>query len=136
MEPKRYEYKVDEKTYIQRPLVLGQLKQLIAFLGTLELPAIDINQADVGVFLGILGDRIPHALAIVLNEDGIKLQEKNLEAMASEIESTFDLEITIKAVEDFFDCNPIVSLLNKLTLGMQNLKKSILESGLMKPVLS
>lgn len=120
-----YEYEVNGKLYRQKPLVLGQIKQLIVFLGNLAFPAIESAEAEIGMIIGILGDRLPHALAIVLTEDGIPLKEKNLENMAAEIESTFDIAITMRIVEDFFDCNPIASLFDRVTLGMQKLADTL-----------
>lgn len=116
-----YQYEVNGKIYHQKPLVLGQVKQLIIFLGNLAFPVNESAEAEIGMIMGILGDRLPHALAVVLHEDGVPLQQKNLDNLAAEIESTFDIETTMRVVEDFFECNPVVSIFNKLTAGMQKL---------------
>lgn len=108
MEEKRYT--IGGKTYIQRTLVLGQVKQLKIVLTGLEIPE---NSTGFDV-VEILGDRIPQALAIVLTEEGTTLKGKDLTALAEELEFSIEAQVVFEVIEDFFICNPTVTLLQKL----------------------
>jgi hypothetical protein len=122
-------YKAAGKIYVQKPLVLGQIKQLTAALGNIAIPV--SAAADLGAIslLAMLGDRLPDILAVVLIEDGTPLREKDLDALAAEIAATFDLEMTVQVIEDFFDCNPAASILERLTQVMGNIMTSIRPPG-------
>lgn len=104
-----YKYTVGDKIYIQKPLVLGQISQLIECLkgktiewsGPLEM-------------YSQLKDRFPRLLAIVLTEEGKSPGGKDLDTIEVEVEFSIDLDTTLKVIEDFFDCNPTASLLKKL----------------------
>lgn len=61
-----FKYIIDGKTYIQKPLVLGQIRQLIGHLKGLEIKP---GSSGVGIVFE-LGDQLPAALAIVLVEEG------------------------------------------------------------------
>ncbi len=102
-------YRIGGKTYEQRPLVLGQLRQLLAVLGDVALPA------DAGALglVAALGEKLPLALAVVLTEKGQSPAGKDLPAAAAEIEFAISPETALEVVEDFFDCNPIASLLDR-----------------------
>jgi len=43
-------------------------------------------------------------------EDGVPLKKKNLTEVQELLEENLSIEQTIKVIEDFFDCNPIVSI--------------------------
>lgn len=124
-------YKIAGKSWTQRPLVLGQVQQLLTVIKGLMIPP----GAGVLQLVEILGDRLPIALAIVLVEEGKEIRERvgirvslndgvmvpewyqNLEVMAaiaSEIFAVIDIETTIKVVTDFLACNPVSGLLDQL----------------------
>jgi len=97
------EYIIGGKKYIQRPLVLGQVKQLSKLLKDVV-----ISPGDTPVnIIEILGDKLPEAMAIVLTPEGQTVKDKNIEEIAREIEFQLDLETAVKVVEDFFVCNQI-----------------------------
>lgn len=104
-------YIINEKTYTQKPLVLGQVIQLSKLLNGIAFPS------DRGVkgIISAIGDRLPLALAIVLIPEGTELKDKDISAIAGELEFTINPETAIEAVSDFFACNPINSVLEKLT---------------------
>ncbi len=108
----KFTYTIGGKKYVQRPLVLGQVNQLMQLLKGMVIP----ERLDIMLLISLMGDRLSKALAIVLIEEDCKsLKDRNLEALAAEISFNVETETAIKVVEDFFDCNPIASLLEKLS---------------------
>lgn len=106
-----FKYTIGDKTYIQKPLVLGQIMQLIKIIDGLKIPS-GINTLGL---IAALGDRSPLALAIVLTEEGKSPKDKDIEAFSKEIQFDIRPEEAIKVVEDFFDCNQVPSLLKSLS---------------------
>lgn len=103
-------YTIGNKTYIQKPLVFGQLKQLISLLQGLKIPdALDIFQ-----LIDILDNKIHKAVAIVLTEEGTSLRDKDIEKVEKEIEYEIDINTIAKVIEDFFELTPISSLLERI----------------------
>ena len=132
-----YKYEAAGKTYIQKPLVLGQIKQLIGALGNIEIPgSLEDGGYSPAWILAALGDRLPHVLAVILAEEGKPLMEKDLPALADEIEVSFDIETTVRVIEDFFVCNPAASILERLTGVMEKVAKSIRPPGSTRSALS
>jgi hypothetical protein len=121
-----FKYEVGGKKYIQKPLVLAQIKQLISRTQDLEIP----GEIDVLELIGLLGDRIPGALAIVLTEKGAALRDKDLDALALELEYSITHETILQVIEDFFVCNPIASLLSKLSGMATQIQTGIKPTGL------
>lgn len=105
-----HRYDIDGITYIQRPLVFGQIKQLSTLLGGVT---IDLNNAAEGL-LQVVGDHMPQALAIVLTPEGTRLKDKDLTELADTLEFAITAEQIVQVVDDFFTCNPVVSILNRL----------------------
>ncbi len=116
-----FKYTINGKNYTQRPLVLGQVQQLITTLKMLYIPK-DIDTAGIIV---LLGNKLSRAIAIVLIPENVNLKDKDIDALAEEIEFSISPEITLQVVDDFFVCNPIISLLEKLT-GTINLIDKLL----------
>lgn len=133
-----YKYHIGDKVYCQKPLVLGQIKQLEAFMKNFIIPG-DLN---VITLMSILGDKIPSALAIVLIEEGKSLSDRfglsvsplkrgdqgvcnsgfgyepileTMNQIALAIAINIDLETTAQVIEDFFACNPTASIFQRLS---------------------
>jgi hypothetical protein len=112
----KFEYEIDGRRFIQRQLVPGQIKQLRKFLEGMVLP-VDFSPSNI---LAVLGDRVSEAAAIVLTpSDGteggyLALKNKDVKALTEEFEYSLAIETSIQVVTDFFDCNPIASILEKL----------------------
>jgi hypothetical protein len=115
-------YAIGDKMFTQRALVLGQVNQLTGIMKGITFPA-DIDAVKM---IALLSDKLPAALAIVLlDTDSVTdktkrevaeyLSSRDLDALAKEIAFMVDPETTIKVIEDFFDCNPIPSLLARFT---------------------
>jgi len=114
-------YDIGGKTYIQKPLVLGQLRQLLAVLKEVEIPA----DANVPCLIDVLGAHLPDALAVILNPEGISPRDKELGALADEIEFTITPEQIFEVVDDFFGCNPLPSLLDRVGVAAEAIKASM-----------
>lgn len=115
MEEKKYQ--IGGKTYIQRPLVLGQIKQLMALLRGVVIPA---GITALGI-IELLGDRLPEAAAIVLTEEGKSPRNKDMPRLAEETEFALNAEQILEIVEGFFLLNPLSSLLSRLAGMMESL---------------
>jgi hypothetical protein len=110
METKIYTYTIGSKNYTMKPLVMGQVNQLITLLK-------DSNIPETGEIMGILlaiGDKLPNAVAIVLHDPDVSLKDKNVEALANEIAFELSPEMFLQVAEDFFECTPIYSLFKKM----------------------
>lgn len=106
-----YKYQIGDKTYVQKKLVLGQWRQLLDLLKGLSIPQ-DLGAREI---VPVFGDKLSHALAIVLTEEGKHVRNKDMIALASELEFAIEPEMVLQVVEDFFDCNPIPSLLKRMS---------------------
>jgi len=106
-------YDIGGKSYVQKPLVLGQLRQLLAALKGVTIPT---NVDSMGL-VDALNDHLPAALAIVLIPEGFSPRDKDIEALAAEIEFAITPEQIFEVVEDFFVCNPLPSLLDRLGMA-------------------
>lgn len=116
-------YDIGGKNYSQKPLVLGQLRQLLEILKGVALPA----NMDTLALVNAMSDRLPAALAVVLIPEGTSsLRDKDLDALAAEIEFAISPEQTLEVVEDFFDCNPLPSLLNKLGMAAGKIQQQLM----------
>lgn len=103
-------YEIGGKTYIQRPLVLGQVRQLLDVLQGAVIP----GNVDALGLVSVLGDKLPLALAAVLTEEGQSPRGKDIPALAGELEFAISPEQAIAVIEDFFAGNPLVSFLERL----------------------
>jgi hypothetical protein len=128
------EYDINGTIYVQRPLVIGQVRQLAAVLKGVSFHP----EMDVADLVEAMGDRLFTAVAIVLNEKGRPLKGRNIEALAAELEFIMTPELLLQAIDDFFVLNPISSILDRigtLTEKSRNLI-TILTNVLMKYWLS
>jgi hypothetical protein len=111
------EYEIGDKTYVQKPLVFGQIKQLTTLLKSIKWP----DKLDVIEITETLTDVLPQAFAIVLIEKGKDspkdLKGKNLKALEEELEFGVSTALINTVIEDFLSCNPINSLWD-LTKGV------------------
>lgn len=128
MEEKKYE--IGGKTYIQRKLVLGQWKELWAILENCAIPN-DINPISL---VTSLGNNLFPILAVILTEEGLPLQGKDIQTLAGEIEYGITPETAIEVIADFFELNPIPSLLNNLWALAEQFREKMTEIGLTSSV--
>jgi len=130
MEERKYE--IGEKTYVQRPLVLGQMRQLIDLLKGITIPA----GADAYGLINALGDSLPQVLAIVLTEEGKSPRDKNMKEAAVEIEFAITPEQTLEVVDHFFELNAIPSLLSRIAGMAEKIGERMTETGSRKSAFS
>ena len=112
------QYKIGDKIYIQRPLVIGQVKQLLAELQGIVIP----SNVDVIDLVAAIGDRLPDALAVILTPDGMSPKDKNLKELSEELAFSITIEKALEVVEDFFDLNPVSSLFERLNLAIEKIQ--------------
>lgn len=121
MEPQQFKYKIGDNTFVQRPLVNGQVRQLVNAMEGMVLPG-DFNPQKI---MAAFGDKLHTAIAIALLdakeiesktniEVGRYLRSRDIPELAADLEWCIEPEISVKVIEDFFDCNPIASLLEKM----------------------
>ncbi len=119
MEERQYE--IGGTTYIQRPLVLGQLRQLLKVMEGIYIP----SSLDAMGLINAMSGNLPTALAIVLSPRGVAVRDKDITALTTEIEFAISLEQIVEVVEDFFDCNPLPSLLEKVIMAAGSITKQL-----------
>ena len=103
MEPKRFDYEIGGKRYVQRPLVLGQAIRLLEVIGAAQkLPETD----DALAWLTALGEHAAEAVAAVLIPEGKAAREVDWDAQAEEIRWGADMTTTLRVIRDFFACAP------------------------------
>lgn len=110
METKEYKYTIGNKVYFMKPLVMGQLQQLISIIKDVHIT----DSGNLAMLMMDLGDRLPEAIAVVLHDPDVPLKDKNLKEMSDSIAFEMTPEQTLQIVEDFFDCTPVSSLLEKI----------------------
>jgi hypothetical protein len=101
-------YNINGKTYTQKPLVIGQvadMKNLIAGIQIVDLSPLGIIQS--------LGDKLPMALAVVLIPEGAKVKNRDLLAIAEEMEENLDIDTALEMAADFLSFNPLSSISSK-----------------------
>ena len=124
-EKKIYSYEIGGKKYTQEKLVLGQIEQLLPIAEGITLH----EGSEALEVVRLLGDKISTAIAIVLREDNQHLKDKNVEQLAEALKFEMEMDTAFKVVEDFFLCNPIASLLDKLADMMDRVTESLVMDG-------
>jgi hypothetical protein len=117
-------YTINGNTYTQKKLVLGQISQLTALMKGLVF-----SGTDAMAIIGALGDKLPEAIAIVLRKEGEALADKDMTSVLRDV-NEIDIPEAVQIVADFFDCNPIHSLLESVNGIVAAIQRST--SGLMK----
>jgi hypothetical protein len=119
---KRYE--ICGKTYVQRPVVLGQFNLLLPVLKGLEIS----GGSAVEVAFS-LGEGLHKALAVVLIEEGQTVRDacrpECLLEREADIQWAIDPEVVVEVIEDFFECNPISSISEKIGNAMSKLNSRL-----------
>lgn len=126
-EPQKFIYQVGEKKFVQRKLVLGQIKQLTQFLKGLDLripEGGDESGTAVAIFQAI-GDRLAEAVSIVLVEEGQTIKERDMEKLQEYLDDNMDYEMALTVISDFFVCNPLGSVLKELQAKLTQAKASM-----------
>ncbi|HBE45742.1 MAG TPA: hypothetical protein DDW17_09975 [Deltaproteobacteria bacterium] len=120
----KYVYEINGKRWIQKPLVIGQVKQLISIIGHLKIP----GNIDIPGLIALLGEELPRVIAIILTPEGMSLREKEIDTLEKELEETLYIETAIQVIEDFFDLNPIALSLERLTGAIEKIQSQMIQS--------
>ncbi len=115
-------YQIGDKTYLQRPVVMGQLGLLLPLLESIQISETGLQAGNV---LAALGRNLTRALAIVLIEEGKSVRDamSDLDARTEEIQWAMSPEMALEVIEDFFDCNPISSIAQKITGAVERIRE-------------
>lgn len=98
-------YEIGGQTFFQRPLVLGQIEQLVPVLEALPIDGRKMGADDI---LRALGARAPLAFAVVLAPEGSSSpQSKDLEQIAEHFRWNLDMPMALEVIDDFLSCNRI-----------------------------
>ena len=118
----RRTYNIKGRLFYQKQLVLGQLELLVDLLKDVSL---EKGLTNLGI-LKALGGKMPRAMAIVLLEEGYKLEKIEIgeNGNAKEIEdvkklteffaNNVDISLALKAITDFFVCTPMTNIMQTL----------------------
>jgi hypothetical protein len=117
----QFTYEIGGKKYIQKKLVFGQIRQLESELSGITVTSETTIIQLINKLIG--GGMLSKFFAIILTPEGTKLKDKNIDELASEIEFDIDIELGIKVIEDFFACNQIASIFEKLIKAVEALQK-------------
>jgi hypothetical protein len=123
-EKKQTTYKIGDKTYHQRPVVIGQARQI-----SNAIKGMSINYSDPFSVINSVGDKIVELVAIVLIPDGVELKIKNLDKVIYDIEWELSPELAIEIVTDFFIINPLSLISEKVTGAIKSLSKANPKAG-------
>lgn len=104
------EYDINGRTFVQKPLVMGQYKQLLQILDGIVLP----EQLTLASLLDALGGRLYAAIAVAITEKGCSPRDKDIGALAAELEWSADADTVLRVVDDFFALNPVSSIYEKI----------------------
>lgn len=104
-------YRIGEREFEIKPLVLGQVRQIAELFEDTNL--VELFSQDIDSFLKIVGKKLPRFLAIVLREKGKPLKDKDLDELTSLIEEEVDITTALRMVRDFFGVNDIRSLIEE-----------------------
>ena len=107
MEAKKYI--INDKTYIQKPLVLGQIGILMKIAEGRV-----INDLSVFGLIHVFGDILPKIAAVILIPEGSKVSARDLAALEEEFTNELEIDTALEVAADFLSCNPVSSLFTKL----------------------
>lgn len=125
MEVTQFTYTIDGESFVLKPLVMGQLNQLINLIKDVEFK----EDVTIPTIITTLGDKLPEAIAIILHEPEVELQKKNIKELAERLAFAPEMtpELCLQIVEDFFVCTPVSSLLKKVNETVEKVSLKINE---------
>jgi len=103
-------YTIEGREFVQKPLVWGQVRQLLAVLKGVDLTEA-VSPMDI---ISLIGDKMPDALAVVLTEKGGSVKDKDLTSLSEFLGFHIPVKMMVMVIEDFFECNPTAIYLEKI----------------------
>jgi hypothetical protein len=106
-------YQIGGRVYLQRPLVLLQIEQLVEIIN----PAMfaDLGEPTATGIVRVLGSKIAAITAIVLIPQGVEVDERDMADMTAHLRKHLDIAMAGRIVDDFLSCNPISSVFDRLS---------------------
>ncbi|MGA2332586.1 MAG: hypothetical protein ABSG75_12575 [Syntrophales bacterium] len=114
------EYQIGDKTFVQRPLLIGQVIPLVE-----NLQGIEIDSIDAKSIMRALGPRLTRILAVVLIPEGVKVKDRVLEDIESYLDEFLSITTAMEIISDFFTQTPLSSLLDVTKRLMDEGSKSL-----------
>lgn len=118
MHPKKYT--INGRTYVQGPLVLGQLLPLCELVEGIKIPAFTVQE-----IIKALGPKLSEAMALILVPEGESPKGRDLDVLAAVFEEHMTIEATLEVVADFLSFNPASSLLEKIGAITESFKQNL-----------
>jgi hypothetical protein len=113
-------YEIAGRKYVQRPIVLGQLRLLAPVLAGIE-----VKSRSAAELISVIGAKLADALAVVLVEEGARIEEamepENLEKRSGVLEWSLTPETAIEVAEDFFGMNRVSSTGERIAAALETL---------------
>jgi hypothetical protein len=138
-----YEYQLGDHTYIQKPLVLGQLEQIAKSLLGLPLNLFNMEamkkdtqgEALKGTLIKLFEEGLlVEAMSAALIPKGQGVRNRDLKTIQDDIRYECDLSVGVKIITDFFECNAPSNLVSiwkgSMIGGMMTAKTPTLETPL------
>ncbi len=126
-------YKIGEKEFEIKPLVIGQVFDLLKILENIRIPE-NVAEISIPQMVDILGPRVSRALAIVLVETGKDpfeyLSTRDLDQVEKYLQYQMTPDLALEVIGDFFEGNHFSLLLKSMNTGMDRIKAGM--SGLTK----
>lgn len=117
-----YIYDIGGQKYRQEELVWGQVEQLLDIIKDLRLSAFTTP-----AIVAALGEKISEAVAVVLipADTTITAKTRDIKGLANELRFVLKPDQIIQVVEDFFACNPIPSLLERVSGAVETIRPKL-----------
>jgi hypothetical protein len=119
-------YTIGGTRYVQRSIVLGQLRLLMPVLAGIE-----IQTGSSAELISVIGGRLPEALAVVLAEEGEALREamhpERLEERAGALAWSMTPDAALEVAEDFFVFNRVSSVGERIAAAVEALRRNMRE---------
>jgi hypothetical protein len=114
-------YVIGGKRYVQNKLSWGQVLHVVGLLR-----GADLRQAG-GIFgvIEALGPKLPELLAVALVPEGQSPERTPEELAETAAALAANPEVMFEALSDFFVCNPVVSLAEKMTGTIQTITAAL-----------
>ena len=108
-------YNIGGSMYTQHEMKLYQMIQLSHCLPLDQMKLGEIKIETPKDLVDLLGDAVSKALAIILCPAGVDLRKKNISKVQLHLEDHLNASILIEVLEDFFVCNQVSSVAEKVT---------------------
>lgn len=115
------QYKIGDKTYLQKTLVYGQIRQILGIVRKINFgkkgEKIEFTVTDL---INLLGDGILNFISILLIPSDSTPKDKDNSKIAKEIEWEITSDIILEVMSDFFVFNQVSEVQKKM---MEMMKK-------------